>query len=155
ARGVIAGARAGAPAAALGLAARFAIAFTDLLAAMRTLAIRRDAFTAADASATLRERMHAVGNTPALALARERDAREAARIALGRAEADVESKRQAPNALMGLSGDATKWTATGELGGLPDAAPALDDLEATAVSASLDIAAGRARQEAAQSRASD
>ena len=97
----------------------------------------------------VRERMHAAGNTTDLALARDRDAREQARIELARAEATAELRREAIDALLGLSGAQTNWTATGTLAEPPAAAPALDDLEAAAVAASLDLAAGRAHVEAA------
>ena len=53
------------------------------------------AFDAADAAALVRERMHAAGNTTDLAQARDRDAREQARVDLARAEADVEIAREA------------------------------------------------------------
>src|SRR5437867_2874692 len=94
-------ARATATATALRLAARVEIAFHDLLAAQQALELRANAFDAADAAATLRERMHAAGNTSDLALARERDAREQARIDVARAEADVEIHREALNGLLG------------------------------------------------------
>ena len=148
-------ARARATAAAIRLAARVEIAFHDLLAAQQELELRRTAFDAADAAATLRERMHAAGNTTDLAQARDRDAREQARVDLGRAEADVEVKRERVNALLGLSGERTKWLAAGTLPELPAAAPSLDDLEQAAVAASLDLAADRARVDAAANRAGD
>ncbi len=145
----IAAARATAEAAAVQLAARVEIAWHDLLAAQQELELRRTAFDAADAAATLRERMHAAGNTTDLAQARDRDAREYARIALGRAEAAIELRREALNALLGLSGDRTKWTATGTLRELPLEPPQLDALETTAVAASLQLVAERAHAEAA------
>ncbi|HEY4183116.1 MAG TPA: TolC family protein [Kofleriaceae bacterium] len=148
-------AKARAAAETLKLVARVDIAFTDLLAAEQALDSRREAFAAADASATLRERMYAAGNTTALAQARERAEREQARITLGRAEATVELRRAALDALLGLSGDDTKWTATGSLAAVPDAAPSLDGLEASAVSASLAIEAGRYTRDAAENRAAD
>jgi outer membrane protein TolC len=103
----------------------------------------------------LRERLFAAGNTTVLAQARDRDAREQARIAAARAEATLELRREALNGLLGLSGDDTKWTSTGDLAALPQAAPSIDALEADAVGASLDLAAGRARREAAENHAGD
>lgn len=155
ARADIEAARASAASATLRLAARVDVAFTDLLAAQAALANRRAQFDAADAAALLRERMFAAGNTTALAQARDRDAREQARIALARAEATLELRRESINALLGLSGEDTKWTATGELAVLPATAPSIDTLETDAVSASLDLAAGRARRIAAENHASD
>ena len=153
ARAELAAVRATAAATSLRLAARVEIAFTDLVAAQQDLELRRTAFDAADAAATLRERMHAAGNATDLALARDRDAREQARIELGRAEAAAAARRSRLGALLGLSGARTDWTTTGALRELPDGAPVLDALEATAVTASLDLAAGRERREAAERRA--
>jgi outer membrane protein TolC len=153
ARAELAAARATAAATALRLAAQVEIAFTDLLAAQQELELRRTAFDAADAAATVRDRMRAAGNTSALATARERDAREQARIELGRAEAAIEVRRDALDALLGLSGERTKWSVTGTLRAVPAAAPTLDAIEAQAVAASLELTAGRERREAAENRA--
>jgi outer membrane protein TolC len=149
----LAAARAEATATALRLSARVKIAFANLLAAQQEIELRRTAFDAADAAATIRERMHAAGNTTDLAQARDRDAREQARIDLAHAEAEVERRREKLNALLGLSGAETTWTATGSLGELPAQAPSLDALEHDAVAASLDLTAGRSRVEAAENRA--
>ena len=138
---------------ALRLAARVKIAFADLLAAQQEVELRQTAFDAADIAATLRERMRAAGNTTDLAVARDRDAREQARIDLARAEADVERAREKINALLGLTGDQTKWLASGTLRELPAQAPALDDLQHVSVSASLDLMAALARSKAAANRA--
>jgi outer membrane protein TolC len=137
------------------LASRVVIAFSHVVAAQQELELRRTAFDAADAAAALRERMHAAGNTTDLAEARDRAAREQARVDVGRAEAEVAIRREALNALLGLSGDQTKWTATGALPDLPVAAPSLDELEAHAVAASLELAESNARVNAAANRAGD
>ena len=149
----LAAARATATATALRLAARVRIAFADLLAAQQELELRHTAFDAADAAATIRERMRAAGNTTELAEARDRDAREQARIDVTRAEAGVERRREKLDALLGLTGAQTQWHTTGTLGELPAAPPALDDLEHAATLASLDLAAGRARVDSAEHRA--
>ncbi len=135
------------------LAARVKIAFADLLAAQQEVELRQTAFDAADAAAEVRERMRAAGNTTELAVARDRDAREQARIDRARADVAVERARERINALLGLTGDQTKWLASGTLRDLPAQAPSLDDLEQRAVAASLDLQAGRARSEAAANRA--
>lgn len=145
ARAELSAARANATATALALAARAEIAFDGVIAAQQELELRRTAFDSADAAAVIRERMHAAGNASDLDQARDRDAREQARIDLARAEADVEIRREELNALLGLSGEQTKWTAAGTLADLPGSAPALDDLEQAAVAASLELAAGRDR----------
>lgn len=148
-------ARAMATAETLRLVARVEMAWTDLLAAQQALELRRTSFEAADAAATIRERMHAAGNTSDLARARDRDAREQARLEVARAEAEIETRREALNALLGLTGAQTAWTATGRMADLPAAAPALDQLETAAVGASLDLVAGRARATGASNRAAD
>ena len=150
----LAAARATAAAAALRLAAKVEIAFNDLAAAEQDVALRRTGLAAAEAAATLRERMHDAGNTTDLALARDREAREQAKIDLARATAAATAPREALNALLGLSGTRTTWTAAASLRALPDAAPALDDLEARAAAASLELTAGRDRRDAAEHRAS-
>jgi outer membrane protein TolC len=155
ARAATAAAQAAATAAALRLVARVEIAFHDLIAAQQELELRRTAFDAADAAALIRERMHAAGNTPVLALARDRDAREQARVELARAEAALEVRREALNALLGLTGAQTRWTAAGRLADLPAAPPALDDLEPRAVAASVELAGARARAGAAANRVTD
>jgi len=149
----LAAVQAQAAATALRLAARVRIAFADLLAAQAEVELRHTAFDAADAAATVRERMHAAGNTTDLAQARDRDAREQTRIDLSRAEAELERRRERINALLGLTGAQTMWLASGTLHELPAQPPALDDLETAAVAASLDLTAGRARSEAAANRA--
>jgi outer membrane protein, heavy metal efflux system len=149
ARAGLAAARATATATALRLVARVEIAFHDLVAAQQERELRATAFDAADAAALVRERMHAAGNTTDLALARDRDAREQARIDVARAEANIEIARERLNALLGLTGAQTQWTAAGMLDELPAAAPSLDDLESASVAASLDLEAGRARVEGA------
>ncbi len=149
ARAGLEAAQARAVAAAVELTAEVERAFVALLAAQAELALRQTAFDTADASAELLERMHAAGNTSDLAVARERLLREETRLALGAAQAAVELAREAVNARLGLSGEATRWTATGALPALPDDAPALDGLEAEAVAASLALAALRADARAA------
>ena len=150
----LAAARATATATALELAAETETAFHDLIAAQQLVELRRTAFDAADAAASVRERMFAAGNTSTLALARDRAAREQARIDLARAETTAELRRESIDTLLGLSGARTTWTATGTLADPPAVTPALDDLETAAVTASLDLAAGKARTEATANRAS-
>ncbi len=150
----LAAVRAEAVATALRLVAHVEIAFRDLIAAQQELELRRTAFEAADAAATLRERMADAGNTTTLALARDREAREQTRIDVARAETAIAAKREALNALLGLTGAQTAWTATGTL---PDLGPPpqLDAIEATSVTASLELEADRDRVAAATNRASD
>ncbi len=141
AKAELAAARARAVAATVELVAHVEIAFNDLLAAQMTLELRQTAFDAADAAADLVRRMHEAGNTTDLAFARERDRREQARIELARAQLAVEEAREAVNELLGLSGDDTRWTTVQRLPDVPERAPALDDLERTAIAANLALEA--------------
>jgi cobalt-zinc-cadmium efflux system outer membrane protein len=152
ARAEVAAASARAEAAAIRLAARVDIAFRDLLAAQQDVELRRTAFEAADAAATLRERMHDAGNTTDLAQARDRDAREQARLDVSRAEAEVAERRERINALLALIGDQTAWTTTAHVEELPAAEPDLRDLDAAAVRSSLELEGGRQETTAAADR---
>jgi len=145
-------ARSRAVAATVDLVADVEVAFNDAVAAQQHLELRQTSFEAASASAEITERMYAAGNTTALDLARQRDQREQARVELGRAQVEVEVAREAVNELLGLTGDATKWTAAGRLDDVPAAAPALDSLERDAVAASLELEALGAESHAAAGR---
>ena len=152
AQSALAAARARAVSATVSLVARVEAAYVDVVAAQQELELRQTAFDAASASADLVERMAAAGNVPELRLARERDQREQARIDLGRAQADVEVRREALNDLLGVSGKDTRWTIAGRMPELPTAAPTLDSLERDAIAASLDLEALRADESAAAGR---
>ena len=148
----LAAARARAVAATVSLVADVEGAYVDIVAAQQELELRQTAFDAAAASAEIAERMHAAGNLPDLGIARERDQREQARLDLSRAQVELEVRRETFNQLLGLGGEATRWTIVGRLPDVPDAAPALDALERDAVAASLDITAVRSEAEAAAGR---
>jgi outer membrane protein TolC len=128
-------------------------AYLAVAAANQTAASARETFDAATAAAALVERIHASGGTTDLALAREQAMREEARLELARAEVDAEVARAELDAALGLSGASTSWTAGEPIGELPDAPPKLDDLEATAVATSLELAALRADALGAANRA--
>lgn len=127
-------------------------AYVDMVAAQQQLELRQTAFDAASASADITERMHAAGNVPDLALARERDRREQTRIDVARAQLEVEEAREIMNEVLGLSGKDTKWSVATRLPEIPSASPALDTIERDAVAASLDLAAIRSEAEAAAGR---
>jgi cobalt-zinc-cadmium efflux system outer membrane protein len=148
-------ARANATAMAIRLAARVDIAFRDVLAAQQEIELRKTAFDAADVAATLRERMRAAGNTTELAVARDEDAREQARIELVRATADVTARKLRVDALLGLGHLATDWLPAGAIDELPAVEPPLDTVENDAVAASLALVAGTSRVDAAKERLSD
>jgi len=152
ARAGLEAARARAVAATVELVARAERAYLDVIAAQQELELRQTAFDAAAASADIAERQFAAGNIAEVALIRERDQREQARIDLGRAQVEAEARREPLNDVLGLSGAETKWTIETRLADLPAEMPALDSLERDAIASSLDIAALRAEAEAAAGR---
>ncbi len=145
-------ARARAVAETIALVARVERAFVDTVAAHQELELRQTAFDAAAASADVAERQRSAGNIPELALVRERDQREQARLDLGRAQVDVEAAREALNAVLGLSGSRTTWTIVGHLDELPPAPPVLDELESSAIANSLELGALDAEARSAAAR---
>jgi cobalt-zinc-cadmium efflux system outer membrane protein len=152
ARADLEAARSRAVAATVELVANVERSYVDMVAAQQQLELRQSAFDAASASADIIERMHAAGNAPDLALARERDRREQTRIDVARAQLHVEQVREAMNEVLGLSGNDTMWSVTTRLPEIPDAPPALDTIERDAVAASLSLAAIRSETEAAAGR---
>ena len=145
-------ARARAVAATVELAARVEIAFYDQIAAQQDLELVQTAFDAAAASADLVERQHAAGNTTDLALAREQEQRERMRVEVSRAEQRVADTRARLGALLGLRADPHAWRVAGRLPEVPNAPPALDDLDRVAETSSLDVAALGAEADAAATR---
>jgi outer membrane protein, heavy metal efflux system len=145
-------ARARAVAATVQLVARVEAAYIDVMAAQQELELRETAFDAASASADIAERQFAAGNISEVALIRERDQREQARIELGRAQVEAEARREPLNDALGLSGAETRWTIDTRLAELPSEMPRIDSLERDAVANSLDIAALRAEADAAAGR---
>ncbi|CAN5413808.1 hypothetical protein BH11MYX1_BH11MYX1_51620 [soil metagenome] len=145
------GARARAVGATVELAARVEMAFYEVQAAMQERELVQTAFEAANASADLVERQHAAGNTSDLALAREQEQRERARIEIGRADQALAESKAKLGALCGIAATAT-WTVAGSLGDVPMLEPPLDDLEQAASTASLDLEGLRADADAAGAR---
>lgn len=152
ARADLEAARARAVAATVELVARVERAYLDVVAAQQELELRQTTFEAASASAEIAERQRAAGNISELALVRERDQREQARIEVARAETAVELARETFNEVVGLSGAATSWTVTNRMPALPSAPPQLDTIERDTIASSLQIAALRAEADAAAGR---
>ena len=146
------GAHARAVVATVELAAEVEMAFYDVIATAQARELVQTAFDAAKASADLVERQHAAGNATDLALAREQEQRERARIEIGRAAQMVEERRARLGALLGIAGDQTAWTTAGRLADPPPTMPSLDDLAQATATASLDLDALRADADAAAAR---
>ncbi len=146
------GAQARAVAATVELAAEVEIGFYDLIAAQQERELVKTAFDVALAAADVVERQHAAGNTTDLALAREQEQRESARIEVGRADQMIKASRARLGALMGTAEDQKAWTTAERLADPPATTPALEDLAQAASAASLDLEALRADADAAAAR---
>lgn len=87
--------------------------------------------------------LHEAGNITDLDLGRERALHDASRVELADARLAAADARERLNVLMGVWGDRTGWTAPPRLPPVPAETVELDDLEARAVAASLDLARSR------------
>lgn len=126
-------------AAAVDLVAEVQRAFLRAQAAAALVELRRTVLTAADAAWELARRLHDAGNITRLDLVQEQAQYEEARLALERAEADVGVARARLAEVLGLEGAlAEGWTIAPRLPELPERL-ALDELEADALAASLDL----------------
>ena len=148
----LAAARARAVAATIDLVARVEMAFVDVVAAVQEVELRQTAYDAASVSADIASRQRAAGNISELALSRELSQRERFRVDLARAQVEAETRREALNELLGLTGKRTRWSVVGQLPAIPAGAPALDALERDAVFANLELSAIRSDAEAAAGR---
>lgn len=104
--------------------------------------------TVADATAAsydLAKRLRAAGNNRDLDVTNERDLYEQAKIDLALAEEDVVQARERVNALMGVWGKQTEWSAPKRLPAMPNEESYANSLERRAIEASLDL--GIARRE--------
>ena len=130
--------------AVIDLAGEVRSAFYTQAAAEQTLELRQGVVSATQASYEFAQRLHEAGNITDLDLAQERALYEQSKVDLARAEVAVLDGRERLNVLMGLWGTNTGWTMAHRLPEPSEEEPeALDDIERTAVTASLDLAAGR------------
>ncbi|HVU15463.1 MAG TPA: TolC family protein [Candidatus Didemnitutus sp.] len=141
---------------------RVAQAVLDLAAQVKTAAYtlearqefrsRMDAIAhAGDLAADLAQRQYDAGNINKLDLAMQQASAQEVRLELMRTDAQIQSDREALNRLLGLSGAETDWKMVGEMANLPAAEPSLSNLEGSAVSQRLDLAAAKAQVALAQS----
>jgi outer membrane protein, heavy metal efflux system len=149
ARADLAAGRWRAVAAAVDLAAEARIAFYHALAASQILTLQRAIAEAAGLSVDLATRMHEAGNITDLALAQEQVLLEQARLDLADVEMAVEESRERLNTTLGLWGEQTGWTISGNLEDIPAQPADLGQLEADAVAQSLALAELRAEADAA------
>lgn len=122
--------------------------FYDYQAALQSIEMRQTVLGATDASLDLAQRMHDAGNITDRSLALERAQHEQAKLDLAGAEMMAADARENLNALMGLWGQQTMWTAEVRLPELPEDDGDLDHIERAAIANSLDLAiAGREIEE--------
>lgn len=149
ARADLAAGRWRAVAAAVDLAAEARTAFYRALAASQILTLQRSISEAAGLSLELAVRLHEAGNITDLALAQEQALLEQTRLDLTDADLAVRESRERLNTTLGLWGEQTGWTLTGNLDDVPAQSPDLGQLEAAAVARSLALAELRAETDAA------
>lgn len=127
------------------------VSFYDVASRAEQLALRQQAFAAAEASFAIREELMRTGNVPALELHQERASMEAARLEVTEAELALREARERLNAALGLRGEQTRWSIVP--GALAAALPGLGgDIEQRAAGASFELNALRAQAEAANKR---
>jgi cobalt-zinc-cadmium efflux system outer membrane protein len=124
-------------------------AYYTAQAAVQTHAMQQTVLQAAEAAAELARRQYDAGNIRDFDLATEQAAYQQAQADSTRSEIALTQARETLNQLLGLSGaDAAGWTVAPDLPGLPPSDPSLDQLEDTALSQRLDVAAARKATEA-------
>lgn len=123
-------------------------AFFDYQAAEQMRDMRATVLQAASASYALAKRLRQAGNNRDLDVSNERSFYEQSKIDLAKAENDALQLRERMNALMGLWGDQTGWTAGIRLPGLA-ADVNVEGIETRAIEASLDLAVLRREVEVA------
>lgn len=128
--------------AVLGLAADVRSAYYTLQGAEHTHRMLETIVQAAQAAVELAERQHAAGNINDLVLANEQAAFQQAKLDLIRSEAEVLAERERLNRLLGFETRAA-WSVSDRLPDLPPEEFSAQDLEAKALSESLDLAAAR------------
>lgn len=116
-------------------------------AAEQTAEMRRSVADAEDASLEAAKALRDAGNTNVLSVSQEAIGANRARVALADAELEVAVSRERLNVLLGLWGEETRWRIPGRLPGLPEREVSPEELERTAVSGRLDLAAQRAEIE--------
>ncbi|WP_294371332.1 TolC family protein [Pseudacidovorax sp.] len=131
--------------AVLQLAADTRRAWLRAVADRQSAVYLRDVRDAAEAGATLAQRMQKAGNWPALQAAREQLQQADAQAQLARAEQAATASREALVRLLGLDGaQAARLTMPDRLPDLPASLPGDADLQAQALRDRLDLRAARA-----------
>ncbi len=144
--------RAAAAVVALGYEVR--TAFHAAQAAQQRLAVARRALDAQAAGRDAAKALLDAGNVPALATESQAAAYERARVLVARLELEQAESRERLARLLGLHGPDTTFRLAGGLAPVPAKPPVLENAEARALDASLELAETRQRLEALARRSS-
>jgi cobalt-zinc-cadmium efflux system outer membrane protein len=123
-------------------------AFYDAQGAEQMVELGRTAAEATSLSADVARRQHEAGNLTDLDYANEQALDADAALALSDAEVEILVKRERLTALLGLSGDETRWSIARRLPALPPTERDASGLESLAVSKRLDLAEASQRIQA-------
>ncbi len=115
--------------------------------ALQLMEMRQTVLAATDASFDLAQRMHEAGNITDRSLALEQAQHEQAKLDLAAVEAAATDLHENLNALLGLWGGQTMWTAELRLPELPVNDGQLDHVERAAIESSLDLSIARSEIE--------
>jgi len=137
--------RAAGAAVELGFAVRSA--FFAVQAAEERLRIGQRSLDASAAGRDAARALREAGNVPALDVAQQEAAYEAARVTVAELELERLDRREGLTRLLGLSGEETAWTVRGALAAAPPEAAGQEVTEARALRGSLELEALRARME--------
>ncbi len=134
---------------ALDLAAEVKTQYYAVVGDAQALELAQQISTATEAAAELARRQYQAGNTSRL----EQNVQQAfyaqAVLDVAQAQAQLAADREKLNRLLGLWGGDTRWRMPTRLPKVPDALPSLEQVEASAVTQRLDLAAARKEAEAA------
>ncbi|HET9952877.1 MAG TPA: TolC family protein [Polyangiaceae bacterium] len=127
-------------------------AYYEYQAALDALELRKTVSRALAASAEAAQRLHDAGNITDLELASESSLYEEARLTEQRASAHLAAAREHLNTVLGVFGNADRWSTSGRMAKPPAEELAVNALESSAVKRSLELRISEQRYAAAAQR---
>ena len=121
------------------LAAETRTSFMRYLAARQKLALDTDLLDARSAAHDMAAQLRAAGNIPLLVYERQRADYERAKLDVAQSELHAVEAREELNSRMGLWGAGTEWATDARIPDVSETEIGLDDIEARAIEASLDL----------------